>query len=122
MHVDTTARPRVLVTYEWRLPRTAMTQYLAHLRPDLAFVEVLPSELPEALAGSPGAVVVCDAPTPEIEAHAKGWLVVPFDGPHDAVAGVGERSHSFPLGAPEDILGALDDLVAGRWAETGDVA
>ena len=48
--------------------------------------------------------------------------MIPFDGPYDAVAGVGERSRSFRLGAPEDILEALDDLVAGRWADTEDIA
>ncbi len=113
-------RPQILVSYEWHLPRTAMTQYLAHLRPDLAFAELLPSELLEALASTPDVVVLCDVPTPAIEAHAKGWLVIPFDGPHAAMAGVGDRSRCFSLEKPEDILGALDDLVASRWADTGD--
>ena len=47
--------------------------------------------------------------------------MIPFDGPHDAVAGVGERSRSFSLEQPDDLLRALDDLVAGRWADTPDV-
>ncbi len=48
--------------------------------------------------------------------------MIPFDRLHAATAGVGDRSRSFSLGVPEDILGALDDLVAGRWADTEDIA
>ncbi len=112
-------RPQILVSYEWHLPRTAMTQYLAHLRPDLAFAELLPSELLEALASTPDVVVLCDVPTPAIEAHAKGWLVIPYHGPRTAVAGKGRQSRSFSSEHFDDVLGALDDLVAGRCAEPG---
>jgi hypothetical protein len=111
---------QLLVAHAWRMPRVAMTIYLAHLRPDLAVTECLPEELPTSAEALRNAVVVCDAPTTSVRAHAKGWLTIPYDGPHVAVAGVGEQSRAFSSDDFDHVLAVLDDLVSGRWRPAAD--
>ena len=109
-------RPRVILVHPWELPRTGAVPYLAHLRPQYAFESMLPEALAEVLIDTGNTIVViCDVPTPAIREHARGWLMMPFDGPHIATAGVGDESRSFPSDNFEDMLAALDDLVTGQW-------
>jgi hypothetical protein len=115
-------RPRVLVALAWVSVRSAFAPYLAQMRPHFVVQAVLPEALDTALEDGDAPVVLCDAPTPTIEARARGWLAFSFDGVHETVAGQGSFRTSVPNPDPVEFLALIDDLVAGRWLTCGAAA
>jgi hypothetical protein len=108
-------RPRVLVALAWVSVRSALAPYLAQMRPHFVVQAVFPEALDAAFDEGTAPVVLCDAPTPAIEARARGWLALSFDGPNETVAGQGAFRSAVPNPDIDEFLSILDDLVAGRW-------
>jgi hypothetical protein len=90
------------------------------MRPDLVVTECLPEELPTDPESLRNAVVLCDYPSDAVQAYARGWLIMTYDGPQIAVAGVGERFRAYNGEDFDRILAVLNELVAGRWQPTDE--
>jgi hypothetical protein len=54
-------------------------------------------------------------PSAAVERLALGWIAVAFDGPPGAVAGMGSCFRPMAGDEIEDILGTIDELIAGTW-------
>ena len=111
-----TARPRVLIAHELASYAEPLAILLAERRPCIDVRLVAPAEIAGAVADAPAAIVVTDRLTPDVEAHAAGWLLYYPDHRNVALvgcAGDGEP-HRIDLPRFADVMAAIDGLLL-RW-------
>lgn len=104
--------PSVLVSHELNVYAESLVSTLAAARPSLDVHRVAPAELDSAIVAQTGAIVVSSRLSPAIEAHAGGWLLYYPEHANVAIVGVDSGSRRIENPAFQDILAALDCLIA----------
>ena len=113
----------VLIVHAWPSVREGLVLLLADRRPALVVAAVLPGELDALLPASPAPVIICRVPTARVRRYARGWIALSPDDTPTAVIGTGGQWRVHQLGSVDDLLSALDELLALAppwWAEHGD--
>jgi hypothetical protein len=113
----------VLIAYAWPSVRDGLVLLLADRRPALVVAAVIPAALDTVLPAALAPVVICRVPTACVRRYARGWIALYPDDPPTAVVGTGGQWQVHPLGAVDDLLSALDEVLTlppPGWTEHGD--